>query len=136
MAIGVFGLLALAISAVVVVVAVLSRPASTDGPYCGHCRYDLTGCPSNRCPECGRLFIDAGVVLPKRRRFPWLVVGGAIGVLMIALLIGAIGLMAARRAAMDAQRAAAIQQAAAMQALRASRAASQAAQTRSEDVLK
>ena len=32
------------------------------GPRCGHCNYNLTGSTANRCPECGRLFIEAGVV--------------------------------------------------------------------------
>ena len=31
-------------------------------PRCGHCGYILTGCQSNRCSECGLLFIDAGIV--------------------------------------------------------------------------
>lgn len=30
-------------------------------PRCGHCGYDLTRSESNRCPECGLLFIEAGV---------------------------------------------------------------------------
>jgi hypothetical protein len=30
-------------------------------PACGHCGYDLTSSTSNRCPECGLLFIEAGV---------------------------------------------------------------------------
>ncbi|HPF40082.1 MAG TPA: hypothetical protein P5081_04515 [Phycisphaerae bacterium] len=30
-------------------------------PQCGNCGYDLTSAESNRCPECGRLFIEAGV---------------------------------------------------------------------------
>lgn len=35
-------------------------------PRCGHCGYQLSGLTSNRCPECGRLFIEAGISLGKR----------------------------------------------------------------------
>lgn len=34
-------------------------------PRCGGCGYNLTGAPSNRCPECGSLFVDAGVITRK-----------------------------------------------------------------------
>jgi len=30
-------------------------------PLCGHCGYNLTGSEANRCPECGRPFIEAGI---------------------------------------------------------------------------
>lgn len=39
-----------------------SRRTVAAGPRCGHCGYNLTGSTANRCPECGRLFIEAGVV--------------------------------------------------------------------------
>lgn len=49
--------------AVVVMVIVMSRRrAETAVPRCGSCGYNLTGAPSNRCPECGKLFIEAGVI--------------------------------------------------------------------------
>ena len=31
-------------------------------PRCGHCGYNLTGSLSDRCPECGLRFVQAGVV--------------------------------------------------------------------------
>ncbi len=40
-----------------------SRRTETGGPRCGACGYNLTGSQSNRCPECGKLFIEAGVNL-------------------------------------------------------------------------
>ena len=55
----------------VVVLIKAQRRERTD-PTCGQCGYNLTGSESNRCPECGTLFIEAGVTLgnpsPKRAR--------------------------------------------------------------------
>lgn len=45
-----------------VVLAVSRRRVEAALPRCGNCGYNLTGSPSNRCPECGMLFIDAGVI--------------------------------------------------------------------------
>ena len=39
-----------------------SRRRAGSEPRCGHCDYILTGLESNRCPECGLLFIEAGVI--------------------------------------------------------------------------
>lgn len=66
------------------------RRGGDSDPKCGHCGYNLTGATENRCPECGRLFIDAGVVTVHPRgsrvRF-W------IGVALIVLpgLLGTVG---------------------------------------------
>ena len=45
-----------------VALIVTARRRAGFGPRCGNCRYNLTGATANRCPECGRLFIDAGVI--------------------------------------------------------------------------
>ena len=42
--------------------------AGVTHPRCGRCRYNLTGATSNRCPECGALFIEAGVLVPEAGR--------------------------------------------------------------------
>ena len=39
-------------------------------PLCGNCGYNLTGCESNRCSECGLLFIQAGVIKGRRPASP------------------------------------------------------------------
>jgi hypothetical protein len=53
--------LMVAVAAIALAVA-RSRKHAEAGPRCGNCGYNLTGAPSNRCPECGKLFVDAGVV--------------------------------------------------------------------------
>jgi hypothetical protein len=45
-----------------------------DTPYCRKCGYRLTGLTSERCPECGRLLADDGVVHGEVRRKPLLAV--------------------------------------------------------------
>ena len=79
-AIIILGIVACVVAGVYLILT--SRRTVGAGPRCGHCQYNLTGSTANRCPECGRLFIDAGIVtnpvtsLRKRRR---------IGILLIVL---------------------------------------------------
>ncbi|MCC6358212.1 MAG: hypothetical protein IT450_05680 [Phycisphaerales bacterium] len=81
-------------------------------PRCGHCGYNLTGAPGNRCPECGKLFIEAGVVVrDDLRRGRWRFV---LPLIAFALLVGTIGVSyfavraAQARAAAERARAAAV----------------------------
>jgi flagellar basal body-associated protein FliL len=39
------------------------RGAYDSTPRCGRCGYNLTGNTGNRCPECGAMFVEAGVVI-------------------------------------------------------------------------
>jgi hypothetical protein len=81
---------------------------ASSGPRCGNCGYNLTAATSNRCPECGLLFIEAGVIVPHRRgrrRVAVYVLLGAALVLLPLLLLTTITLYARARAA--AERAAA-----------------------------
>ena len=78
----ILGLIAVACVLAGIYLIATSRRSVGSGPRCGHCQYNLTGAPSNRCPECGRLFIEVGVItspvtsLRKRRR---------IGIVLIVL---------------------------------------------------
>lgn len=42
---------------------------------CPKCGYDLRGTPSLRCSECGLLVADEAALVPRRRRWRWLVLG-------------------------------------------------------------
>lgn len=47
---------------VVILIAGARKRSDVVLPRCGHCGYNLTGATANRCPECGHLFIEAGVI--------------------------------------------------------------------------
>ncbi len=98
---------------------VSSRGRGGSSPRCGHCQYNLRGSESNRCPECGRLFIEAGVVTQRRAvsrpRF-WI----GVAVLCIASFFvvgGLLSSMLSVRARTAQTRAITAQQAALQQAL-------------------
>ena len=59
----VFLLLIIIAVAIPIAWALLRKPTPPRGPRCGRCEYNLTGAPGNRCPECGALFIEAGVLV-------------------------------------------------------------------------
>lgn len=81
-------------------------------PRCGNCGYNLTGAPGNRCPECGKLFIEAGVIVRSDiRRSRWRVllplIGLLIGFTVVAMAFSMIRAAQARAAA-EAARARAV----------------------------
>ena len=43
-------------------------PGRDGTPTCGACGYNLTGLDGNYCPECGRKFIDAGIIKTANER--------------------------------------------------------------------
>jgi hypothetical protein len=81
----IIGVAAPLVAGAVVMILGLRRGPTT--ARCGRCRYDLSGSVgggSDRCPECGALFVEVGITPPRRRR-PALVVTGA-AMLLLALL--------------------------------------------------
>lgn len=98
------------------------QPGSV-APRCAACGYNLTGLTSNRCPECGRLFIEAGVIVPgrttaarpPRRVIMWIAAGALAGVLLLfgtALVMRAQAFAAQQQAIAAQQRAQAAETAA------------------------
>jgi hypothetical protein len=55
--------------------------------HCQECGYNLTANVSGRCPECGKLFIEAGVVSPRQSSRPrfWIGIGIALLLAMLPL---------------------------------------------------
>ena len=87
-----------------VVVLLKGRRRGREGadPACGRCGYNLTGSESNRCPECGTLFIEAGVTLgnPSPMKARWVLVSL---VVLSSLFVAGLGLSVSHRAARRAQ---------------------------------
>lgn len=105
------GLLCVAV-AVAVTVRRRQRQAEA-GPRCGNCGYNLTGAIANRCSECGKLFIDVGVITkhqtsPSRpaARVMLLVLAGVAGLGFLAATAMVIQTRAVRAQAMAARQAA------------------------------
>ncbi len=100
LAVSILGVLLL-LGAVAIVLFKAQRREGT-GPTCGRCGYNLTGSVSNRCPECGALFIEAGVTLgnPSHKRPRWVLVS----LLVLSILfVAVIGFSVSYRAASQAR---------------------------------
>ena len=91
--------------AVGILLIVWSRRGGLGFPACGACHYNLSATvgTSTRCPECGALFTEVGILPPKGTRRPLMLWLG-IGVILIpVLLFGTMfGLMAFRSSAASA----------------------------------
>lgn len=99
-----FWLLGLCVAALTVVWFHLRRRGAADSiPRCGRCGYNLTGSTGNRCPECGGLFIESGVVVRSRsavaaRRAVLVSLGAFTLVALFGVAATVISVSAARRA--------------------------------------
>ncbi len=91
---GAFVLLIVALIALVIRLA-RGRDVPGSTPSCGRCGYNLTGAPGNRCPECGQLFIEAGVTFMSRERSRRSIVTGVTAFALVGLVVLA-GLFAMR----------------------------------------
>ena len=99
-------------------------------PACGHCGYDVTGSVGkvSRCPECGRLFTEAGIVPPRPKRRAPLIFAAAVFLVLVVAGVGSVlsFRMAARARVAEAQAARAAALARAAQAAQAQAARAQA----------
>jgi uncharacterized protein HemX len=89
-------LLLVVVVAVLVVAAAVwlvhdRRQRTGTEPRCGRCGYNLTGAAGNQCPECGALFIDAGVIVGRSAGRGHVRPGIALvlALVAVALLLGA-----------------------------------------------
>jgi hypothetical protein len=87
-----------------------SRRSVGSGPRCGQCQYNLTGAPGNRCPECGSLFIEAGIVMSpatslRKRRWVGIVLIAAPWIPLMFGLLATTLAVRAQQARMEAVRA-------------------------------
>lgn len=55
--------------------------------HCQECGYNLTGNVSGRCPECGKLIIEAGVVSPRQSSRPRFWIGIGIGIALVLAML-------------------------------------------------
>ncbi len=119
------------VGAIVIVVIVASRRrAETTLPRCGNCGYNLTGAPSNRCPECGKLFIEAGIITKPPRPAPSRrVIWSLMLVLVGFAALGMLGMFAMSQRARAARTQAIAAQQAAFQARMLAQVTSQQATT-------
>ncbi len=107
--------------AIGVLLLLRSRPRGPGHPACGKCGYDVSGSVGSvtRCPECGSFFTEVGILPPRPRRKP--VVMLTVGALLIVVVVGCLGTsfsfqLAARAEAQRAQSLAARAMATAAQA--------------------
>jgi len=107
-------LTAICLTVAVLVAVTMGGRRRSDAPRCGRCGYNLTGSTGNRCPECGRLFVEAGIITsnmgaPGRRR--WLVIALVFAPIVLLMLGGGFAALRSyqsRYAALVAQRRAAL----------------------------
>jgi hypothetical protein len=67
-----------------------------DEPHCRKCGYNLTGLPSERCPECGRPATGRNVIIGTRQR-RWRLLAPGLALLLLGLLGGSALLAAMAR---------------------------------------
>jgi hypothetical protein len=84
------------------VVMILGLRRGPSGARCGRCRYDVSasvGGGRDRCPECGALFVEAGITPPRRRRPALVAIGAAMLLLSLLSALAFTSAAASRRAA-------------------------------------
>lgn len=62
-----------------------------DAPHCRKCGYNLTGLPSEACPECGSSCTGRGVAVGRKQRLRSAIVAGLVATIAGLVLGGAAG---------------------------------------------
>jgi transposase-like protein len=73
-----------------IVLIVQARRRGVSHPACGECGYDVTATvgTTDRCPECGKPFLEVGITPPGRRTRPVML---SAGIVMVVLAVGCFG---------------------------------------------